>query len=398
MEDVSIFRKSPVELAVRLLGLKERSGFDNLSVVGVCLAFPHLLSVGGELSGDVDGIFDCLRRVFEELDKGSCVEGKVDAWYELCCKVRIFYNLGCEKGKVGELMCEKKELFVQCPKEVLVQRVDYFGRFNVGKYDVGSLLLQSPEILNLDLETLVISVSGLLEHFGLSAEELQRVRRKYPHVFGRNRIANLPCVMKGLDLHEWCFDKIKSSEGQLLATYCISCHDEDKVSIDSWKRIESIRCSPLRMSKVDFLKGIGFGENALTIKLLNNLHGSGTKLQERFDFFLQLGIKHSDFCLMIIRAPHILCQNPEKLEEKVHFLCQEMKSSLQFLVGFPRFLHFDLDTRIKRRYRFYVWLEEKGLFTKSYSISSMLKSNEKNFIGRLFRIHPAAPKHYLESF
>lgn len=61
----------------------------------VCLAFPYLLSKEGELGGDFDALFDDLKRVLVEDDMDNCVEGNVDAWYEVCCKVRVFYELDC---------------------------------------------------------------------------------------------------------------------------------------------------------------------------------------------------------------------------------------------------------------------------------------------------------------
>ena len=396
-KDISIFSKCSSELTSRLNGCKEY-GFGNLSVVGICLAFPHLLSVEGELGGDIDALFGDLKRIFVEFDMGSCVEGNVDAWYEVCCKVRVFYDLGCEKGKVGELMCRRKELFLECPKEVLVQKADYFGKFGVRKDCVGLFLLQSPEILNLDFEMPVISVLGLLKHFGLETKQLQDVSQKYYHVLGRNKMANLPHVMRALDLHEWFFNKIRNSNGQLLATYTISCPDEDidKEFVNALKRIKSSRTCIHTMSKLDFLKGIGFGENALTMKVLKDLHGSSSALQERFDCLLRIGIEYSKLCLQIRMAPKILSQSPEMLEEKVNFLCQEIGSSLQYLDAFPGFLCFDLENRIKCRYGFYIWLKENGLCTKNYTVASLIATSEKKFLARLFRIHPAAPKQYLE--
>ncbi|GMN56371.1 hypothetical protein TIFTF001_025495 [Ficus carica] len=399
-EEVSIFSLSANELTERFRVFKQYFGIDNLRVVGICLAFPYLLSAGSELSGRIEEIFEDLERVFENFEMGSsCVEGNVDAWYEFCSKVRVFYELGCEKGMVGELMCRRKELLFPCPKEVLVRKAEYICKFGVGKDAVGLLLLESPEILNLNLETPVISVLGLLEHFGLDKKELQSVGEKYPHVLGRNEMANLPHVMKALSLHEWCFNKIRRSNGQLLATYAISCSDEDvdKEFVNVLKRIECSRWATHAMGKVDFLKGIGFGENALTVKVLKYLHGTSNELHERFDCFLRLGIEHSKVCLMIKMEPHILGISPELLEQKVKFLCQEIGSSIQYLEGFPGYLSFDLDTRIKRRYRFYVWLRETGLTTKKYSIASMLSATEKNFLSRLLKIHPAAAKLYLES-
>lgn len=397
-EDVSIFSNSSAELTSRLSQFKEY-GFSNLSVVGLCLAFPHLLSGEGKLGGDIEALFDDFKRVFTEFNLGSCVEGNVDACYEVCRKMRVFYDLGCEKGKVGELMSRQKNLFLQCPQEVLVQKADYFSKFGTEKGEAGLLLLQSPEILNLDLETPVISVLGFLKHFGLSKGKLESVSQQYPHVLGRNKMVNLPHLMRALDLHDWFLKMIMSSH-ELLATYAISDPDEDmdKGYLNGLESIQSSRTPTHTMNKLNFMHGIGFGENALTIKVLSHLHGTSSELQARFDCLLNRGIKFSKLCKMMRMTPKIMSQNPESLEQKVDFLCQDMGSSLQYLDIFPAFLCFNLENRIKPRYRFHVWLIESGLCAKGYSIASLIATSEKSFVARLYGIHPAVPKQWLECF
>src|SRR5262249_9540039 len=136
-------------------------------------------------------------------------------------------DLGIEKGKVGKLMSNRKSIVLDYSLEVLVQKAEYFCRFGVGKEEVGLLLLQKPELMNFDLETPSISVKGLLQHFGLRAKEIKSTAQKYPHVFGRNKMANLPNVMRAMDLHMWFFNKIKDGNRQSLASYAMNDPDED---------------------------------------------------------------------------------------------------------------------------------------------------------------------------
>jgi len=75
-----------------------------------------------------------------------------------------------------------------------------------------------------------------------------------------------------------------------------------------------------------------------------------------------------------------------------------MGHSLEHLVTFPAFLCFDLENRIKPRYRFHMWIMEKGLSSKNYSITSMVATSDKNFVARALKIHPAALKHWFEQF
>lgn len=398
-DEVLIFRGSSRELKARLFKIKD-CGFSNISVIGICLAFPYVLRDAGELDGEVGALLDDLKRVFVDFDLGSSVEANVDAWFEICRKIRVFYDLGCEKGKIGELMGRSKNLFLQYPEEVLVQKVEYFCRFSVREEDVGLLILQSPEILDFDLETPVVSVMGILKHFGLSAEERNSIAQEYPYVLGRNKMANLPQVMRALNLHEWFFNNIKDGNHQLLANYALSNTDEDldKDFSDGLERIKFSRTPVHTREKLTFLHGIGFGKNSLTMKVLAHVHGTSCELQERFDCLLSTGIEFSKLCKMIKTTPKVINQSPETIKRKINFLCDEMGVSLDYLDIFPAFLCYNLEKRIKPRYRLHKWLMEKGLCTRNYSIASIVATGEKSFVERLYRIHPDAAKQWFENF
>ncbi|KAJ4842555.1 hypothetical protein Tsubulata_008497 [Turnera subulata] len=385
----SIFDSAPEEVDSRL-ELFKSYGFANTPLAGICLAFPFLLGPP-DPDGDVPGLFSDLKTLFLDFDLAASVPGNVDAWYQFCRKVRVFYDLGCRKGTLGELLGRSKHVFVDYSEDSLLKKVDYFCRFCVGKEEVALLLLQKPEILSFDMETRVFSVGGLLEHFGLNAEELTSVSQKYAHVMGRNKMANLPNVMRAMNLDEWFFQRLKDGDPQLLDT-CAVEEDLDTKFRESLDKIRASRTPVHTMNKLNFMLGVGFGENALTIKVLANLHGTGSQLQERFDFLNRAGIGFSNLCMMVRTMPKILNQKPEILEEKLTYLREEMNTSLEYLDTFPAFLNFNLENRIKPRYRFHAWLTENGYCSTKYSIASIIATSEKSFQARLRKIHPDAPK------
>ncbi|KAJ7950827.1 putative Mitochondrial transcription termination factor family protein [Quillaja saponaria] len=398
-EKSSIFSRSSVELTAKLSEFKKH-GFTNVSVIGICLAFPDVLSEEGEVGGEIDALLTDLKLICLDLDLESSVEGNVDSWYEVCRKIRVFYDLNVEKGKLGELMGRRKSILLEHGEDVLAKMAEYFCRFGVKKEEAALLLLEVPELLNLDLETPLVCVLKLLKDFNLSSEELKNVSHTYGHVLGTNRMANLPHVMKALDLHAWFFNKIINGNHQLFASYVVNnpIEDHDKEFRDGLEKIQLSRTPIHTMGKLNFLHGIGFGENAVTMRILAHLHGTNSELQERFDCLLHSGVEFSKLCKMVRMHPKILNQNPETLEQKVNFLCGEMGSSLDCLDVFPGFLCFDLEKRIKPRFRFHMWLREKGLCTKNYSIASIIATSEKTFVARLSKMHPDAPKHWIERF
>ncbi|CAI0445907.1 unnamed protein product [Linum tenue] len=394
-EEGAIFTKSPEEITSRLHGFKDY-GFGNTSVIGICMAFPFVLN--GQPVEEIDALFKDLKMLFMDFDLASHVEGNLDAWYEMCRKLKMFYDLGCEKGRVGDLMGRSKKMFIDVQEQVLADKIRYFTRLGVGKMDVALLLLEKPELLVLDLGAQMFSIMGLLRHFGLSTLQLAFVSEQYPHALGRNKMANLPHVMRAMDLHTWFFDRLKNGDHHLLGSYAMTdpAEDFDKEFADGLERIKVSRTPVHNMSKLDFLHGIGFGENALTMKVITFVHGTKIELQERFDCLLNAGIEFPKLCQIIRIMPKILNQNPEIIEKKLNYLCNEMGSSLQYLDVFPAFLNFNLEKRIKPRFRFHMWLMEKGLGSNNYSIASMVATSEKNFIHRLHGIHPAVPKYWFE--
>ncbi|WJX82793.1 hypothetical protein P8452_65514 [Trifolium repens] len=335
----------------------------------------------------------------------SYVAGNVDSWHEVCRKLRLFYDLIGWKGNVGELMGRNKSVFVEHKEDELVHKVEYlveyFCRFGVKKEEVAQLILLCPKLLKLDLEKQVINVLELLKHCGMSSKDLEDISKKFDHVVGTNKMVNLPNVMRAVGLQEWFFDRIKGEHYRLVVDYITSYpnEDQDKDYQDGLRRIYVSRARVHSINKLNFLHGLGFGENALTMNLLDRLHGTSSELQERFDCLLRLRIEFSKLCVMVRKTPRILNQNYEIIERKVNFFNQEMGTTLDYVETFPAMLHYHLDDRVIPRYRFHTWLIEKGLSSRrKYSIQSMITDSEKKFVSRVYKIHPAAPKHWFEQF
>ncbi|KAK9120871.1 hypothetical protein Syun_018488 [Stephania yunnanensis] len=158
------------------------------------------------------------------------------------------------------------------------------------------------------------------------------------------------------------------------------------------EKIKSRREHRGTMERLNFLLGIGFGQNLVMIKVLSGLHGSRAQLQERFNLLLNLGIKYPNLCKIVYCRVKALNQNPAMLEEKVNYLQFGLGCSLLYLDVYPGFLCFNLENRIKPRCAIHQWLFEKGLVRRKYRITSMISPSEKTIIARLYNIHPSNPK------
>ncbi|PNX76980.1 hypothetical protein L195_g032940 [Trifolium pratense] len=85
------------------------------------------------------------------------------------------------------------------------------------------------------------------------------------------------------------------------------------------------------MSSKD-LEDISFGENALTMNLLDRLHGTSSELQERFDCLLRSRIEFSKLCVMVRKTPRILNQNYEIIGNNFG-LCGNFSSNVALSLG-----------------------------------------------------------------
>lgn len=393
-DEIRVFRLDTGVLLERLLMVR-CCGIDTATTIGICGVFPQVLC-----DGDVELLLEDLKMVLLSFDEVDFPVRNEDMWTEVCRKIKLFYDMGCKKGSIGKMMCECKFIFVDYAEEVLAQKMDYFSKISVGRRNVAMLILEYPEILAFDSETSDFSVVGFLKHFGMGDKDLRSIIQIYPYIIGRNKIANLPHVMRALDLHNWLFDQLKKGKCKLLCTYVLKGigEDVDEFYKDGLEKIRFVRLPAHTMTKLKFIHGVGFGENSLTMKLLPSLHGTGSDLQNRFDCFIELGAEFSKLCRIISRTPKILNQKPDVIIEKVDYLFNEIGLSISTLYQFPAYLNFDLDNRIKPRYRFHAWLALKGVSKKVFSLASIVASSEKTFIARSSLVHPAAPKHYLECF
>uniref|UniRef100_A0A0V0HYS8 Putative ovule protein n=1 Tax=Solanum chacoense TaxID=4108 RepID=A0A0V0HYS8_SOLCH len=86
----------------------------------------------------------------------------------------------------------------------------------------------------------MISTVGFLKHFGLGVNKRKLIAQTYQYIMGRNRIANVPHVLRSLDLNEWFFDRLKNGGHGLLGNYVIgSVEDFDEDYAEHLQKIQA---------------------------------------------------------------------------------------------------------------------------------------------------------------
>ncbi|THU55229.1 hypothetical protein C4D60_Mb11t04370 [Musa balbisiana] len=401
-EEPSVFSSDPDCLVARLRALEAR-GFHRVCVIGICLAFPSALSADAEPGGEIDLLFRDLRTVFVDFSLAGCVtEDDVDVFLQVSRRIRVFYDLGSRKGTMGELMGRNREIFITVDEAVIAEKLKYLTKLGMEEQKVGPFILGCPDLLGFDLENPSVAMPEYLNHVGFDKNEVTSLSQRYPYVMGKNKLGNLPGMMRAMDLHSWFVSRILDGNYHYLSSSFVSAAPHDTAIesgfLQGLDRVKRLKKEKSVYNKLEFLLGIGFGENKITVSMLSLISGKRDKLQDRFDHLLEMGIEYSMLCRVISGTPKLLNQRKEMLHEKVNFFCNDLGCSLSYLGAFPAFLCFDLENRAKPRYNILNWHKEHGLFKKHLASATVLASSEKRFMMYLYSVHPAAPKQWLECF
>jgi mTERF len=370
-------------------------GFSQANSVAICFAFPKVL-----IEDNVDSLLQDLRDFFMSNHVVNSMENEVDIYLDISEKIQIFYELGSAEGSIGILLRENDWVILDMDKKELRKRLGFFAKLGM-KEELGQFVLKnSGEIFKLDFE-LTISIPEYLHYVGLEKNEINDFIVAYPYVVGKNKLGNLPSIICAAGLSSWFLCRVQHSNIQFLFTEFVlnALNSNPAIEAEFMKGLKQAKLDKrgkILDYKVEFLQSIGFGMNKFTARFATALSGTKEDLQGRFEVLLNWGIEHKRICKMLSSAPKVLNQNIDTMKEKIDFLRNHLGYKLDYLDSFPAFLCFDLENRIKPRYRILDWLKEVGLLKKSFAPATVLAGSEKKFVEILYAIHPAAPKQWLE--
>ncbi|KAL6896765.1 hypothetical protein ACP4OV_007337 [Aristida adscensionis] len=394
---------APERISARLAALEARlRRLPRAAIIAACLTFPSLLK--GDLS-DSDPLIKDLSTAFRSLGPDLGSSNDIDAFLMVCQRMQMFYNAGEEVGSIGALVGGSRRVFLELGEERIGEILRFFKELGMPGKELGRFLLNNAEVFDLDFSNVVISVPEYLRRVGLPEDELHLAIEKHPYIVGKNRLENLPRVLRAMGLEHRFLEKI-STGGESLRYLSPDFVLEDssydaeveKAFLDGMAKVRADRKAEYVDDRLEFLKSVGYGENELTTKVISVLHSNQDMLQGRFDYLLERGVEYKILCRILSVFPKVLNQGKELLNEKLNYLTEELGYSLDYIDCFPQFLCFDLENRIKPRYSMLHWLQEHGLLKRKLAPATVLANSEKRFIASLYFVHPAAPKLWLECF
>ncbi|EMS64779.1 hypothetical protein CFC21_084108 [Triticum aestivum] len=393
----------PDLISARLVALEESlRPLPRAAIIAACLSFPLLIE--NDLSSSAP-LVDDLMRAYGGLGPDLGASNDIDVFLRVCGRMQMFYDAGMKVGSIGGLVGCNQRVFLELKEERIGERLKFFKRLGLPGEEAGSFLLSNPGVLDLDFDDVVISVPEYLRRVGLADDEVDVAVKKHPYVVGRNRLENLPGVLRAMGLSHRFLEKI-SGGGESLRYLSPDFVLEDASYDMEVERAFSDRMVKVKVemnaqhvdTKLEFLKSIGYGENKKTAHILPVLHSTREMLNERFDYLLERGVEYKMLCRIVSVFPKVLNQGKEMLNEKLNYMTLDLGYSLEYLDCFPALLCFDLENRVKPRYAMLRWLQSYGLFKRPLAPATVLANSEKRFISNLYNMHPAAPKLWLECF
>ncbi|RRT72125.1 hypothetical protein BHE74_00036216 [Ensete ventricosum] len=221
-EESSIFSSVPSCLVTRLRAL-EALGFHRICVIGICLAFPTVLTVDAEPDGEIDRLFLDLRTVFVDFSLAERVpDDNVDAFVQICRRIRVFYDLGSSRGAMGELMGMNLRIFLELDEKAIAEKLKFFIELGMEEEKVGPFILGCPDILDFDLENPIIAMPEYLKRVGLDKKKVILLSKRYPNLLGKKKLRNLPKIMCAMKLHKWFLSRILDGNHHYLSSSLVS--------------------------------------------------------------------------------------------------------------------------------------------------------------------------------
>eukprot|EP00249_Psilotum_nudum_P021321 c28065_g1_i2 orf=103-2241(-) len=241
--------------------------------------------------------------------------------------VAYLVSIGINMKEIGCMLTDFPEILGMRVASVIKPKVDYLISLGLPKTIVARILERRPQLLGYDLNEAMRPAIDELLKAGVQKESIAGVVAQYPEIL------QLP-VKRSLDAKiSWLTKRFK-----------VSPDDVPRI-IEKLPQVLSIKESSA-MNRISFLKNAGFS----------------TK----------------NVASMVVYCPQILVLSiDQSLKPNLKFLVDDMKRDLKEVVDFPAFFTYNLERRIRPRYRM---VARKGL---KCSLAWLLNCSDQKFVERL---------------
>ncbi|XP_038893610.1 transcription termination factor MTEF18, mitochondrial [Benincasa hispida] len=368
----------------------ENLGLGKGTVIKLVTCCPSLLI--GQISMELFKVLEKLNRLGIEKD---WIGGHIS------CKSTYYWNRMVDTMdflvKVGYTEIQMHNLFKSNPPLLLEdsgkKMYVLFGRLvKLGlKMDESySMFKQNPEILSGKYIKNILKAVDFLFDIGLGTEDIACIVTHNILLLGSSTLKGPKTVCKELKVGKEDLCMIIRDDPSKLFTLA------SKSKLKTSEQVSSQ--DPAKyLEKTAFLLKLGYLENSNEMaKALKQFRGRGDQLQERFDCLVKAGLDCNVVTSIIRRAPMVLNQSKDVIEEKIDCLRNCLGYPLNTIVTFPAYLCYNME-KINTRFSMYRWLRDKGAAKPNLSLSTVLACSDAKFVKYFVDVHPEGPSMW-ESF
>ncbi|XP_057496665.1 transcription termination factor MTEF18, mitochondrial-like [Actinidia eriantha] len=360
----------------------EEMGMDQSTIIKFVTSSPYLLI--GDNSRELCKVLDKLKKTGIEYGwiEGHLSEGTYN-FTHLHELLSLLTDMGCSEEQLGKLICQNPQLLFEASGNATLSLIGFLLKFGSTKSEICSMFLRFPQIQVRKFVCNLRQSYQFLVEIEMEVLEIGRIVRSVPMLLGSCHLKKLQSLLACLNTGKKRLRDIVRENPQTLKDWVIG----SKVTPlpNTGEELQS------KMMKTKFLLDLGFVENSNEMrKALKVFRGKGGELKERFDCFVNAGLKRKDVSHMVKVAPQVLNQSKDVIETKIDFLVNGLGYPLSTLIVFPAFLGYTIQ-RVKIRFAMYDWLKDQNSVQPKLSLSSILACSDQVFIKRYVNQHPQGP-------
>ncbi|PSS21136.1 Transcription termination factor like [Actinidia chinensis var. chinensis] len=316
----------------------------------------------------------------EHLFEGNLFEGSSYNFSHMLELLCLLGNMGCSEEQLGKLVCHCPMLLLEASGNTAFSLIGFLLKFGSTKNEICSMFLQFSRV---QLRKFVCNLRRcyqFLVEIEMEVQEIGRIVRSHTFMLGSCYLKKTNSLSANLSIGKKRLRGIVKENPQILQDWVIGSKLKRIPNTDEQLISKTMRTK--------FLLDLGFVENSNEMrKALKVFRGKGGELQERFDCFVNAGLKRKDVSEMVIVAPQVLNQSEDVIRMKIDFLVNGLGYPISSLVVFPAYLNYTIQ-RVKLRFSMYDWLKNQKIVEPNLSLSTIVACGDKIFTRAYVNKHP----------
>lgn len=248
-------------------------------------------------------------------------------------------------------------------KRTLLPKLEFFCSVGLSKADLGSMFVENPILLHCSLKDKLIPRYNFVKSVLVLDEKVVTVLKRSTWICSKdlekNVIPNIS-LLRGLGMSQPFISALMTSNAHVL------CRSAEKFS-ERVEKVVEMGFSPSTTKFVWAIVAFNFRESTFKHKM---------------EVYRRWGWSDDEIWSAFRKRPICMCLSEEKIMSGMDFFVNKMGRHYSDIVKYPHLLFYSMEKRIIPRCLVFKILLLKGLITKDFSLSTVVKSTEKYFYDR----------------